>query len=94
MKCRLKGCLWKPGVNGLGVLGFHRLPYRVKFEKAAYVHDTYYDCKGTWHDRYEYDVAFLRCMIGCCESDCQILTALFYYIVVRMFGWAFYRYDR
>ena len=32
---RLKGVLWKPGVNGLGVWGIRCLPYRKRFDKSV-----------------------------------------------------------
>lgn len=36
----LKGIFWKPGINGLGVFGFHKLPYAKLFDKAARQHDS------------------------------------------------------
>lgn len=27
----LKGIFWKPGINGLGVFGFHKLPYAINW---------------------------------------------------------------
>lgn len=90
----LSGILWKPGINGLGVLGFHKLPYRKRFDGAARQHDSDYDSKGdAWWRRF-YDIKFLWNMIGACDTDFQVGFAVFYFVMARLFGWAFYRYRR
>lgn len=94
MKKMLRGLLWKPGVNGLGVRGFHCLPYRKRFEEAANNHDTEYDEKGGWRDRREYDIIFLQAMLEKCVNTLQVSVAVIYFYVVRLFGWLFYRYNR
>jgi hypothetical protein len=92
MSVKIKGCLWKPGVNGLGVLGFHKLPYRKRFNKAARSHDYHYDLAGNWWARREYDILFLQNMVDVCENTLQVSVAVAYYYVVRLFGWAFFNY--
>lgn len=94
MRNVLRGCLWKSGINGLGVLGFHRLPYRRLFHEAACCHDADYDRKGSWRNRRDYDISFLWHMVIECGTDIQVAFALLYYVLVRVFGWAFYRYNR
>lgn len=94
MKKMLRGLLWKPGVNGLGVRGFHCLPYHKRFEEAANNHDTEYDEKGGWRDRREYDIIFLQAMLEKCVNTLQVSVAVIYFYVVRLFGWLFYRYNR
>lgn len=93
-KFRLKGCLWKPGINGLGVRGLHKLPYRKRFDRAAKSHDWRYDNGGTGHTRFIADCIFLECCIQESDNDFQCFFAILYFIVVRLFGWAFFRYDR
>lgn len=91
---RLKGILWKPGINGLGVLGFHKLPYHKMFDWAARQHDAHYDFNGDWTTRRLADIVFLRDMLKYCDKDVQVFMAVVYYVVVRLLGWAFYRYGR
>lgn len=91
---KLKGTFWKPGVNGLGIRGFHLLPYRKRFDEAARKHDADYDIRGDWKWRRRYDIRFLISMTMKCDNDLQVMFAVLYYITVRLFGWAFYRYDR
>lgn len=94
MKIRIKGCLWKAGVNGLGVMGFHRLPYRERFNFAARRHDEDYDLGGYSWDRRMADINFLWRMLAASESDIQVAVAVAYYWVVRLLGWLFFRYSR
>lgn len=91
---RLKGILWKPDINGLGVLGFHALPYRKRFDKAARKHDEWYDTKGDGWARRLYDIGFLIRCLEASRSDMARVMAWAYFILCRMFGWMFYRYDR
>ncbi len=90
----MKGCLWKPGINGLGVRGFHHLPYRKRFDSAAREHDRCYDIKGDGGDRSYFDKEFLRDCLFESSNDLQYFFAIFYFIFVRLFGWMFYRYGR
>lgn len=92
---RLRGILWKPGINGLGVLGFHRLPYRKRFDYAARQHDELYDIKnGTRKDRRVADIFFFQSCLQNCRTDLHCFMAIIYFVLVRLFGWAFFRYDR
>lgn len=91
---RLKGLLWKPGVNGLGVWGIHCLPYRRKFDLAACAHDHSYDTGGDGADRKLADRTFYRDMRSLCTDRLQSAAAAFYYAMVRLFGWAFFRYNK
>lgn len=91
---KLRGIMWKPGVNGLGVRGLHCLPYRKRFAEAANNHDLEYDEKGGWRDRREYDIIFLQAMLEKCENTLQVSVAVAYYYAVRVFGWLFYNYKK
>ncbi len=91
---KLRGLLWKPGVNGLGVRGLHCLPYRKRFAEAANNHDLEYDERGGWRDRREYDIIFLQAMLEKCENTLQVSVAVAYYYAVRVFGWLFYNYKK
>lgn len=88
----LRGLFWKPGINGLGVFGFHKLPYSKLFDKAARQHDADYDKNGNWKDRRKADINFLRNETDVTANTIQVQFAILYYILVRLFGWAFYRY--
>lgn len=91
---RLRGVLYEPGINGLGVRGIHRLPYRRLFDSAARKHDAAYDETGNGRARRDADWGFLADMLQVCETPVQRMCAYFYFGVVRAFGWAFYRYNR
>lgn len=94
---KLRGILWKPGVNGLGIgpKWLRRLlPYRKRFHEAALHHDVRYDKRGGEKERYKYDIAFLEDMIYDSSSTLQVSVAVVYYYAVRVFGWLFYRYNR
>lgn len=93
----LKGCLWHEGSNGLGVgpMWLRKLlPYRQLFDKAAREHDRRYDTQGNGTLRKVYDVGFLINCLCVCRTTWQCVTAWTYFILCRMFGWMFYRYDR
>ena len=94
---RIKGCLWKEGVNGLGVgpAWLRRLvPYRDRFDTAARVHDDEYDQKGDGHMRFLFDKYLLENMLRRSGNDVQAVFSVVYFVLVRAFGWLFYRYDR
>lgn len=91
---KLRGLLWKPGVNGLGVRGLHCLPYRKRFAEAANNHDLEYDEKGGWRDRREYDIIFLQSMLEVSETTLQVSVAVIYFYAVRLFGWLFFNYKK
>lgn len=94
----LKGCFWHKGSNGLGVgpkwlKSF--LPYRILFHIPAIIHDDNYDVKGgTWVTRAHADTIFLHDMLEVSTNIEERLIAIIYYILVRIFGWMFYRYNR
>lgn len=92
MSARIRGCLWSPGVNGLGVLGFHHLPYRRRFDAAARKHDEEYDERGGWKERRDYDIIFLQDMLTECVNTVQVAVAVVYFFAVRLFGWLFFNY--
>ena len=92
---KLRGTMWKPGVNGLGVgpVWMRRLlPYRWQFDAAGREHDKWYDIGGESYARLMYDLRFFADMVSWCENWKQLLMAHVYFIAVRMFGWAFFRY--
>lgn len=92
-----KGCLWHEGSNGLGVgpMWLRRcLPYRKRFDKAARKHDECYDTRGDGEARKAYDLLFLCSCLSVSDTALQRMVAYVYYMLVRLFGWAFYRYDR
>lgn len=91
---RLRGILWKEGVNGLGVRGFHCLPCRQRFDDAARLHDEAYDRRGGWEDRRFADINFLCRCVRRSATTWQVTLAVLYFYAVRLFGWLFYRYDR
>lgn len=94
---RIKGCLWKQGINGLGVgpAWLRRLvPYRELFDTAARIHDDEYDQKGDVHMRFLFDKYLLENMLRRSGNDVQAVFSLVYFVSVRAFGWLFYRYDR
>ena len=93
---RLRGVLWKPGVNGLGVGPMWMrmlLPYRNRFDGASKEHDRRYDDGGTWRDRKTADFVLLTDMVRLCENDLQVMFSIGYYFMVRLFGWLFFRYN-
>lgn len=94
---RIKGCLWKAGVNGLGVgPAWLRwlVPYRELFDTAARIHDDEYDQKGDGHMRFLFDKYLLENMLRRSGNDVQAVFSVVYFVFVRVFGWLFYRYDR
>lgn len=93
----LRGMFWKPGINGLGVGSKWLralLPYKERFDSAAREHDAAYDCKGDGESRFLADKRLLREMLCASDNDRECFFAIFYYTLVRMFGWLFYRYDK
>lgn len=90
---KLKGLLWTKGVNGLGIKGFHCLPYKKRFEQSANIHDICYDIGGDNADRAFDDRIFLLNMEQQSNTPLQYVTAHIYYIMVRLFGWLFFNYN-
>ena len=93
----LKGCLWHQGINGLGVgpMWLRRwLPYRKTFDAAARKHDEWYDTKGDGWARELDDLLFLCECLKVSKTSIQRLFAYLYFLLVRLFGWMFYRYQK
>lgn len=94
---KLRGIFWKPGANGLGIgpkwLRWF-LPCRKRFHEAALLHDVEYDEVGDWKTRLEDDILFFQNMLEASVNTLQVSIAMVYFYLVRMFDWAFYRYDR
>lgn len=94
---RLRGCFWRPGVNGLGI-GSSRmnrlLPCADLFYYAARTHDVNYDNEGNGDMRKMADYVFLLNMLKACYSPWQRGMAYAYFVIVRLCGWMFYRYER
>lgn len=70
------------------------LPYRKTFDAAARTHDYWYDAKGDGWARKLDDLLFLYECLRVAKTSIQRFFAYLYFLLVRMFGWAFYRYDR
>lgn len=91
---KIKGIFYKPGINGLGVSGFHHLPYRNRFDEAARHHDWMYDLGGDHKDREAADVRFLYDCVRVCDKTFQVTTSIIYFYAVRLFGWMFFKYKK
>lgn len=91
---KIKGIFWKPGVNGLGVRGFHRLPYRKRFDEAARRHDWMYDLGGGGGNRAAADVTFHHDCARACENTIQVTASVVYFYAVRLLGWLFFNYKK
>ena len=93
----LKGCLWHQGINGLGIgpMWLRRwLPYRKTFDTAARKHDAEYDERGDGWARELDELLFLCECLKVSKTPMQRLFAYLYFLLVRTFGWAFYRYNK
>ena len=91
---KIKGIFYKPGINGLGVRGFHRLPYRKLFDEAARHHDWMYDLGGDSGDRKAADVRFHYDCARVCATTLQVTMSIIYFYAVRLFGWMFFKYKK
>lgn len=89
----LNKIFWKPGINGLGVFGFHKLPCRIRFDKAAKQHDLDYDKGGNSRSRMIADDKFLKNELRSCVTTTQKVLAYTYYGIVRLFGNMFFNYN-
>ena len=88
---RLRGCLYKPGVNGFGPRGM-KVPYSKQFNEAGENHDTAYDFGGDKWDRLIADEDLLADMAKESDNDWQVLVAIIYYWIARALGWLFFNY--
>jgi len=92
---RLKGLLYRKGVNGCGVKIFRiRMPYHERFKAACEVHDACYDTGGDEGVRRIVDIFSLKRMITECDNSLHVFVAVCYYVAVRVFGWLFFKYDK
>lgn len=90
---KLKGLLYRHGINGCGVkiLGI-KTPYHKLFNEPCCCHDACYDAGGSSNDRFIADKKFFQSMISKCNSSWHIIIASWYYISVRIIGWLFFNY--
>ena len=82
---KIKGALWKKGVNGLGVgpMWLRKLlPYRKLFDKAARKHDECYDTSGDGEERKAYDLLFLCSCLSVSNTPMQRIAAYIYFVLV------------
>jgi len=59
-----------------------------RFNNACISHDNWY--KSGDGNRMRADVHFLRDMLLKCEGDYNVLVALTYYFLIRVFGWLYW----
>lgn len=52
------------------------------------------DTLGDGEARKAYDLLFLCTCLSVSDTALQRMVAYVYYVLVRLFGWAFYRYNR
>lgn len=88
---RLRGLLYKEGINGFGVRGI-KPPYARLFHTAGVSHDIKYDEGGSEYNRRYADRLLLLDMVSACETQWQVYVAIFYYKIVRALGWLFFNY--
>ena len=90
---KLKGLLYRRGINGCGVKIFHiRTPYHERFKAACEVHDAAYDAGGDGAARQFVDIAFLERMLMLCDNSKLVFVSICYYVAVRALGWLFFNY--
>lgn len=68
------------------------MPYSERFDFAARCHDSDYDIGCDDYDRKNADYNFLINMIKDCNNILQVSFAIFYFVMVRIFGLLFFRY--
>lgn len=94
-KFKLKGCLWRPGINGFGAFG-HHAPYWRDFDACGRSHDRRYDVGGGSDERFNADYFLLEDMLRQVSllKHQRWMTTYCYlvYLIVRLFGWLFFRY--
>ena len=88
---RLKGILWRAGVNGCGVFGI-KPPFFDKFQACCELHDAMYDLGGDGKARFKADKRLLMDMVERSTGSWLMLWCFVYYLSVRMFGWLFFNY--
>lgn len=88
---RLKGILWRAGVNGCGVFGF-KPPLWRKYQACCELHDAMYDLGGDGKERFRADKRLLTNMLDKSDKARHVLWTVGYYYAVRTFGWLFFNY--
>ena len=88
---RLKGILWRAGINGCGVFGL-KPPFFDKFQACCELHDAMYDLGGDGKARFRADKRLLVDMVERSTGSWLMLWCFVYYLNVRMFGWLFFNY--
>ena len=88
---KLKGILWRAGVNGCGVFGV-KPPFFDKFQACCELHDAMYDLGGDGKARFRADKRLLVDMVERSTGSWLMLWCFVYYLSVRMFGWLFFNY--
>ena len=88
---RLRGILWRAGVNGCGVFGI-KPPFFNKFQACCELHDAMYDLGGGKKERFRADKRLLIDMVERSTGSWLILWCFVYYLSVRMFGRLFFNY--
>lgn len=68
------------------------MPYAGRFALAALAHDWLYELGGDDFERRMADLAFFELMLDECDTVFQAFFAFAYFVLVRSFGWAFFRY--
>lgn len=88
---RLRGILWRAGVNGCGVFGV-KPPFFDKFQACCELHDAMYDLGGDGKARFRADKRLLVDMVERSTGSWLMAWCFVYYLSVRMFGWLFFNY--
>ncbi len=88
---RIKGFLWRAGVNGCGVLGV-KPPFWRKYRDCCALHDALYDDGGCSTERFRADKRLLCDMLARSHSAWMVMWCIVYYITVRAIGWMFFNY--
>lgn len=88
---KLKGALWRAGVNGCGVFGV-RPPFFDKFQTCCELHDAMYNEGGDGMARFRADKRLIVDMVNRSTGTWLMLWCFVYYVAVRMFGWLFFNY--
>ncbi len=89
---KLKGILWRAGVNGCGVFGI-KPPFFDKFQACCELHDAMYDLGGDGKERFKADKRLLVDMVERSTGSWLMTWCFIYYLSVRMFGWLFFNYQ-
>lgn len=88
---RLRGILWRAGINGCGVFGI-KPPFFDKFQACCELHDAMYDLGGDGKARFKADKRLLVDMVERSTGSWLMVWCFVYYLSVRSFGWLFFNY--